>query len=91
MQDYLGCLLLIFLTYKQLQLLQTMIIWLSAALDRRCLVCKDLVIKCIDKKCPFLIPSVVLEDRHIGYDDFNRMGCVPVSLDFVLKFYMFFL
>ena len=88
--NYLGCLLLVFLACKQFQLLQTMVVWFCAALNRRCLVCKDLIVECIDKKRPFPIPSIVLEYRHVGYNDFNRMSCIPVSIDFVREPHMFF-
>lgn len=49
----------------------------------------DLVIEGIYKECPFPTPAVAFEYRHIGYNDFNRTGCVPVSFDLVGKLYVF--
>ena len=89
MQDYLECLLLIFLACKQLRLLQAMIIWFCTALDWCGLVGEDLVVECIYKGPPFPTPSVALEYRHVGYNNFNRLRCIPVSFDFVRKLDVF--
>lgn len=51
---------------------------------------EDLIVECIYKECPFPVLSVTLEYCHVGYDDFNRMSCIPVSLDYIWKRYMFF-
>ena len=59
MQGCLGCLLLIFLTCKQLQLLQVIVIRLCTTSNRRGLVVKDLVVKSVYKKCPFPAPPII--------------------------------
>ncbi len=66
-----------------------MVVWFGASMDRRRLMCNDLVIEGIYKERPLPTPAVAIEYRHIGYHDFNRTGCVPVSLDFVRKHYVF--
>ena len=67
-----------------------MVIRFYAALDRRSLMRKELVIECINKERPLPVLSVTLEYRHAGYSDFNRLGCVPLALNFVGECYMFF-
>ena len=88
-QDYLGCLLLIFLACKLLQYFQTMVVRLIAASNRSGLVSKDLIVKSVDKKCPFPILTFVLENSHIRYNDLDWRVCIPVTLYFVGKFHIF--
>ena len=65
----------VFLLVQAIFLLQTMVIRFCAASDRRCLMCKNFVIECIDEKRPFPASAVVLEYFHVL---FCRHTCLPL-------------
>ena len=50
---------------------------------------KALVVEGIQKKCSLPISALVLEYRHVWYDDLHRSCCVPVPIYNIWKLNMF--